>query len=115
MTLNIFPHLIGDLFRHDLLKMLMHDGASARAHHSCARVPVLINVFEDRKAEPDNALPWFSGRTRFHRRMNRSEHVMDAADEQLILVAKMHVEGRAAHIGAIQNLLHDDLVVWLLA
>ena len=113
--LNMFPHLIGDLFRHDLLKMLMNDGASARANHGCPRVPMLMNVFEDRKAEPDNALPCVSGRPRFHGRMNRSEQVMNAADEQFILVAKMHVEGRAAHVGAVQNLLHDDLVVWLLA
>ena len=112
-SMKMFPYVVSDLFRHDLLKMLMNDNASARAHHGCARVPMLMDVFEDRKAETDEALEWFSRRLRFRRRMNRSEHVMDAAGEQLVLVAKMHVESRAAYVGAIQNVLHDYLVVRL--
>jgi len=40
---------------------------------------------------------------------------MYAADEQIIFVTKMCVEGRSAHIRAVENLLHDDRVIRFLS
>jgi hypothetical protein len=54
----------------------MNDGSSSRPHPR-ASVPVLMNVLEDGKAEPDNPFVSFSRGWQF-RRMNRVKHAMDA-------------------------------------
>ena len=55
-------------------------------------LPVLMNVLEDRKAEPDNSFVPFSRGWKF-RRVNRAKHVMYAADKQLVFVAEVRVKG----------------------
>ena len=40
---------------------------------------------------------------------------MYAANEQIIFVSKMRVEGRSAYIRAIENFLHDNRVIGLLS
>jgi hypothetical protein len=111
----MFSHLLRELFRHYLLKMFMHDGASARTHRGCGRVPVLMNMLENRKTESNDALVWIARKLHIYGRMNCTEHIVDTAEEQLILVAKVHVESGAAYVGAIKNLLHDNFVVRLFA
>jgi hypothetical protein len=73
-----------------------------------------MNVFKDRKAESNKPFVSLYRGWRF-RRVNRANHVMDAASQQIVFVSKMHIKRRTAHIGAIENLLDDDCVVGLFA
>jgi len=36
---------------------------------------------------------------------------VEGADQKLVLIAEVHIGGRAADIGAIENLLNDDEIV----
>jgi hypothetical protein len=90
----------------------MNDGSPPGSHPSPACVPVEMNMFEERKAETNNPVASFP-RGCHWRRMNGTKHVPDAAHKQLVLVAKMHIKGGTANVGAIQDLLYRDFVVRL--
>lgn len=54
-ALEMSFHIVGYLFRHSSLQVVVNDSTSAHAHHDGARAPVLIYVLEDRQAESDDA------------------------------------------------------------
>jgi len=95
-------------------KMFMNDRTPPGPHPVFARVPVLIVVLENRKAERRQPLVTRC-RGRQSRRVNRAKHVMDATDQQFVFVPEMHVKSRSANVGAIQNLFHRDGVIVLFA
>jgi hypothetical protein len=70
-------------------------------------------MLEQEQAESKNPVRWVG---RFHRgaRLARAKHFADAAFEQLVLAAKVDLEGRPPNIGARQNLLHGNRIVRLL-
>lgn len=84
----------------------MQDRPTSGSDPVAPRMRMTIVVVENWKAEPKNPLLTFSAVRRGC--WDRSQHVMYTADEQIILVTKMCVEGRSAHIRAVENLLHDD-------
>jgi hypothetical protein len=90
-ALKVFLKVIGNQFRQYFLKMLMNNGSSSGSHLGRAHMPVALNMFEDSMAESNNPFVALSRGWRF-RLLNRAKHVMDATNEQLVLVAKMHIK-----------------------
>jgi len=92
----------------------MQDGSPSPADSVAPGVRMSIVVLENWKAEPENPSLPFSGR-RSEVLWERTQHLVYAADQQVILIAEMHVESRSADIRAIKNLLDDYGVVGLLS
>jgi hypothetical protein len=111
---TIPSNFIGKQFDQDPSKVLMKNGPASGPHPGLARTPVLIVVLENGQAEPNEPFVPLRGGWQL-RRLNRVEHVMDAADKQFVLIAKMRVKGRSAYVGAIQNFSYGDAIVGLLA
>jgi hypothetical protein len=85
--------------------MLVHDHAPFTLHARTGGTTMLIEVPQQRQAERDDVF----GRTAGARPIvQRSQDLVDAALEQIVLVAIMGVERRAADIGAVEDLLHGD-------
>jgi hypothetical protein len=106
--------LIGNQSREDVSQVSMKDGAALHSHWRLALPPMLVVILENRQTEPENLfVP--PGRRWRARRVYGVQHLVYAADEQLVFVADVCVEGRSADIGAIQNLFHRDRVVALFA
>src|SRR5262245_53921019 len=72
-----------------------------------------LDVLQDGTAEPDHALnrasEWLP-----RDRPRRAQDLVNAAEQQIVLVAEMGVESRAPDVGAVQDLLDRDVVVGLL-
>ncbi len=64
-----------------------------------------VDVLQQRQTECDET---FGSTADAGPIVQRSQDVVDTALEEIVLVAKMRVERRAANVGAIENLLHDD-------
>jgi hypothetical protein len=70
----------------------MKDGPTPGPNHGPAGAPLLLDVLEDRKTEPND--PFLSScRGREHWRLNRTKHVMDTADEEFVFVTEVRVKG----------------------
>jgi hypothetical protein len=65
-----------------------------------------------RKAECDNPFDRAAGPRAM---VNRLEDLVNAAFEQIVLIAKVRVERRFADVRSVKNLLHCDRGVWLFA
>lgn len=92
--------------------MLVQNGSPSRSDPVAPGVRVTMVVLKNGKAEPKNPLVIFSRLPRGG--WYRPQHVMYAADKQVIFIAKMCVESRSADIGTIENLLHDNRVIGFL-
>ena len=92
--------------------MLMQDRPSLCPNPVPPSVRMTVVMLEDGKAELQNPIQTPPASPR--RWWNLSQHVMYAADEQVILIAKMCVERGPSHIRAIQDLFYDDGVIRLL-
>ena len=94
--------------------MLVNNRPCFCTRHDSRGTPMVENVLKNMKTEAGDPLISGVGR-RVPRSIDRPEQLMNRAGEQVIFSAKMHVEGRTAHIGAIQDLLYCNLLVSLFA
>jgi hypothetical protein len=106
--------VIGYQFNEHLSKVFVNDDPALCPHLGITRASVLMNVLKDGKTEPDGLFVPLGGGWR-SARLNRAKHVMDTTDKQLVLIMEMHVEGRSADIGAIEDFLHGNTIIGLLA
>jgi hypothetical protein len=90
----------------------MHRETSFARHRRAVGVAVCVDVLENWTAERRDLIENAAVPGPL---VSRSKQVMDTAFEQLVLVAEMRVEGRSSDIGALENLLHCNCVVRLLA
>ena len=73
---------------------------------------MLVDERQERQAEREQAIQ--SG-LRPRSAAGRVKHIMDATLEQIVLIAKVHVKRRLADVGTIEDLLHGDRRIRLLA
>ncbi len=104
--------VLGNQIREHVAQVIVHDDAPLARHLRAVGTTMLVNVFENRKAERENL---FGSAARTAPTVNRAQHFVNAALEEIVLVAEMRVEGRPSDIGAIENLFHRDRVVRLFA
>jgi hypothetical protein len=71
----------------------------------------LVEMLEDRKAEPKKFLIKAAAGLRRVRWRNRSEYVVKGAHQKLVLITKVLIERRPANIGAVKDLLDCDGVI----
>ena len=74
------------------------------------KVPYVPGIW--RKAESDNP---FEGAAGARLTLNRLQDLVNAALEQIVLVAEMRIERRPADICSIENLFHSDRWIRLFA
>ena len=92
--------------------MLVNGGAPAGTERQPALVTGVFDVLEEGETEPEQLA---NGAVRARTSQLRvAQHLSDAALEELVLVAVVLVEGGAPDVGATEDLLHDDVVVWFL-
>jgi hypothetical protein len=90
-ALKTLSNVIGNQLRQHLLQVFMKDGSAPRPDLGLVGAPVLIVVLEDRKTEPNGPfVPLCRGR--WLRRLHRTKHVLDAADEQFVFVTEVGVK-----------------------
>jgi hypothetical protein len=107
-------YILGDQFRQHSAQMVMKTGAVLGADPGIAGAPMLVDVLEDRQAETEHPFgPFCRGRRIV--RLNRGKQVVNGTDQQFVLVAIVGVEGRPSNIGAVEDLLHRNRIVWLSA
>ena len=108
-------HPGGELLRHllgeHLAQSLVHERAAPYPHPRLACAKVLRDVLEHRAAELEEPLRSARRRRRRSRGNGGTEDVPNGAEQELVLVAKVGVEGRATDVRAIQDLLDNDRVV----
>src|SRR5262245_39173699 len=87
-----------------MLEALVDFRLCGRRHSCTARAPVPFEMLEDREAESDNSLGLLH-RCRRSRRASRTQHIVDAIVEQLVLAPEVRIERRSADVCAVQDLL----------
>lgn len=90
--------------------VLVKHSPAPLAHLGRPQVPMTLDVLEEGKTECHDPL----GKRRLggpFRRTKRAEHLVDVADEQIILVAKVGVEGRSANVGALEDCANGDALI----
>jgi hypothetical protein len=96
---------ISDKTRKHMLHVLMHDDVPFALHLRTCGTTMLIDVFQERKAERDHP---FGGAAGARLTPNRPQDLMNAALEQIVFIAKMRIERRPAHVRAVEDLLNGD-------
>jgi len=95
-------------------QVLVKDCSSSFSDSRLAQVSMAADVLEERQTESDKTLIGTRGRgTRRH--LGGAQQLVHCAQEQLVFVAKVGVEGRSADIRAEENVPDRDLIVALLA
>src|SRR5216117_1398942 len=102
------PHFVLDELGDGVLKMLVHHASSPGAHRRSPGAAMRFDMLEDTKTEPEDAVRRLRRQVAPTGRRRRTQHVVNAAEEQLVLVAEVRVEGRPADVRAVQYLLDHD-------
>ena len=105
-------NILGNQIRKHVPQVVVHDDAP-RAHHlRTVGTTMLVDVFENRKAERDDLFECVADTGPA---VNRAQHLVNAAFEKVLLVAEMRVEGGPSDVGAVEDLFYGNRIVWLFA
>src|SRR5262245_30895107 len=96
---------ISDQAGQHILQVLVHDDAPFSSHLWTSGLPMFVDALQNRKAEGNHPFERWSPARLI---ANRSQHLVDATLEQIVLISEMSVKGRATNVRAIENLLHRN-------
>ena len=100
-------HILLDKRSKHCLEVAMENGSSFRPQLEFPCIPEPVEMLEDRKAEPEEPLVTVAiGRG--PRRRDRAKNFVKGADQQLVLIPKVGVEGRPADISPVKDLFDGD-------
>jgi hypothetical protein len=92
------------------VQQALDDRAAALADHGPEHLTMLVGVGEDVPAEAEHAIldRAAAGECLALTRPERGAQVLEAAGQQIVLVVEVRVEGGAADVGAVDDLLHGQ-------
>ena len=98
---------LADKASQDGMDLPANDGLGVRTKERAVHALILVRVLEHRQTEPNDPFVGLAGRRGRGRLcgIQQALQLSESANKQFVLVAEVSVESRAAHIGAVENLL----------